>query len=841
MQWLDTPSAEALLFVARRLGPDRVGIVVGARTEVEDALDLRGLEEIKLEGLDAEASRALLRSRYPRDALPDEVAERLRVLTGGTPLALVEVPSLLSPARLRGEEQLPDPLPVGDAIRRAFRHEIDALPRGTVERAPAPRRRRPRVHGGTVAGAAKAGIDPAAMEPAERAHLFRVEGDTAAFRHPLLRSAVYDRATPAERRAAHRALAEACAGIDPERHTWHLAAATVEPDERVAAALEASAQASRSRAAYASAARALERAAQLSPDIDRRAGRLLDAAENSWRAGDSVRALRLLEDARAVAQDPALLADVLLLHGRFAYAHGSATQAYGLLQRGVDAVEPFAPDKAAELLMQAAWVCFGAADLPRSLDAADRAIEIADRVGGAVELSALVVKAEALVLHGRAREARRLLARWKASADAETYALTMRFNPTTALVYLDVEDYQFARRLIETFHVAARSAPELLPLVLGCLTQFEYRTGDWTDAYAHGSEGMELGAAVGQESAVGFVIANLAIVEAGMGRAEARAHARQVDELATQTGFHSLRAYVRSAVGLLDLGAGRIEPAIRELEEVDRMMRGWGVEDPSVVQWMPDLIEAYVRAARRDEAEVVLKRLSAQAERTDGSWARAAAARCTGLMAEAYRRALRDRARHPCRHADAVRARADAAVLRRAAAAVRSTRGGPYAVAPRTRCVRAPGRSGLAEASGDGTRRDGRTAGVARQRHRSDVAAGVAGRASGRGRRDESGSGGRAVRDDQDGRVPPAQRLPEARHPVANGAGAGSGRSAGRRGGRHRLAVSGASRARIASKNSGFSRRDECVVTLRLAALIRAVRRVSCSASVAPCRPSWPR
>ena len=269
----------------------------------------------------------------------------------------------------------------------------------------------------------------------------------------------------------------------------------------MAAALERAGTSARSRGGHASAARALERAAQFTPEAEVRAARLLAAAENSWRTGDIAATNRLLGQATTLTEDPIVLADVELLRGRVGYTHGSATDSYQRLLEGAAAVEAVAPAKAAAMLAEACWIFFGAAELGPALHAAGEAMRIARGVGGNVELTAIVAMAETLVLHGRTREARPLLARWKEAVEEDGYGLAfLPFNPTIGAVYLTIEDYEFARSLVATFHASARSAPELLPHVLACRTLFEYRTGDWASAYAHGTEGAQVGAAVRAKS-----------------------------------------------------------------------------------------------------------------------------------------------------------------------------------------------------------------------------------------------------------------------------------------------------------------------------------------------------
>ena len=66
----------------------------------------------------AAAARAVLDAAHGRPAA--EVAELLIGSTNGNPLALLEVPRLLTDAQLAGEEPIDEPLPVGPTLIRAL-------------------------------------------------------------------------------------------------------------------------------------------------------------------------------------------------------------------------------------------------------------------------------------------------------------------------------------------------------------------------------------------------------------------------------------------------------------------------------------------------------------------------------------------------------------------------------------------------------------------------------------------------------------------------------------------------------------------------------------------------
>ena len=307
---------------------------------------------LHLTGLEPAAARRLLEQRAGLPA-SDVVADRLVAETGGNPLALLELPAGLQSDQLRGTAPLPPRLALTARVERAF---LDRIRRASPDAqallllAAADDTGR----SGVLHDAATAfGIDPAAWDEAERAGLLSVDDDRVAVRHPLVRSAVYQAATSLERRRAHAAVAEALTN-DPDRRTWHRAAATVGPDDAVADALDAVAQRAQERGAHRAAADAFERAAAMTAAEQDRAARLFAAARNAWSSGDAARAKGLCTDAGAIADDSLLRADLDRLRGRIEVNVGSAVDAHRIFTQAAERVAPHDPVRALEMAVAAA-------------------------------------------------------------------------------------------------------------------------------------------------------------------------------------------------------------------------------------------------------------------------------------------------------------------------------------------------------------------------------------------------------------------------------------------------------------------------------------------------------
>jgi DNA-binding CsgD family transcriptional regulator len=276
LPWLDRSSASALGFVARRLEGSRVGLIGASRTGVGDFFDRAGLPELVVEPLDEAASQQLLDERFPD--LARAARERILQEAQGNPLALLELPAALGSRMRASVEPLPPTLPLGRRLEAVFRSRIQDLPSRTRQLL-----LRMALDGtGDVRvldpdGGAASGF--AVLVAAEHAGLASFDSAThrLAFRHPLVRSTVVELSNAEERRAAHRGLAEAWVD-QPDRRAWHLAEATIGPDEAVASQLEAAASRILARGDSVGSVQALTRAAELSPGTAERRRRLAAAA-----------------------------------------------------------------------------------------------------------------------------------------------------------------------------------------------------------------------------------------------------------------------------------------------------------------------------------------------------------------------------------------------------------------------------------------------------------------------------------------------------------------------------------------------------------------------------------
>jgi DNA-binding CsgD family transcriptional regulator/tetratricopeptide (TPR) repeat protein len=636
-QWLDPASQEALVFATKRLQADRAVILFGARDGEEQPFEAPGIESLALTGLPREAAADLM-LEADAAAMAPAVADRLYEATGGNPLALLELPGLLSAQQLTGTAPLSDPLPAGASVERAFARRAEALPeesrRALVVAAVS------RSNEADVIAAAMVALDiPAeALGPAEDAGLLRIDDGRLEFRHPLVRSAVFHGANASDRRGAHRALASALTATrHAEVRAWHLAGAALGPDDEASEALEQAAEHARRRGGYAAAAAALERAARLSPDAGTGARRLAGAADAAWRAGRTEAASRLVGEALAGAADDDLRATALRLQGSIEFFAGNGEAAAQAMLESLDLLDEGDPGVAVAAAADAVHALLRVRKPDLALDTAMRARALAPEDGSDADAEATSALGYALCFAGRFGEAEPHLRRaLELSASTQesspSFLRVVRLSAAFGWLGRHEEAHAYLRGLVARAREDG-AAGALAPLLATSAWQ-ALHAGRWNEAYADASEAFELAEALDQPVTATQVLGVLAWVSAFRGDEDrCRRHSEDCQRMAAERGHRLYGLLASLCVGMLEIAHGRIEAALAELEPVARHADERRIYVPGVSPQL-ELAEAHIRAGSAGEAEPILAAFE-RSELTSVALFGAQAERCRGLLAEA--------------------------------------------------------------------------------------------------------------------------------------------------------------------------------------------------------------
>jgi DNA-binding CsgD family transcriptional regulator len=626
-QWLDRASARALAFVARRLLAEKIALLFAAR-EVDDTF--AGLREVRLEGLNARDARTLLESVLPA-RLDDPILERLLVEARGNPLALLEMPRGLSPAQLAGGFGLPTALPLSSQIEENFARRLANLP--------------PDARRFLLLAAADPVGDPALLWraarqlgiPEEAAEVVESEGllalDTrVAFRHPLVRSAVYRGSAPDQRREVHRALAEATdPEADPDRRAWHRAQATSIPDEGVAAELERCAARAQARGGLTATAAFLERAAALTPEGSRRSGRALAAAQAKVQVGALDDALRLVATADAGVLSELEQARAGLLRGQISFLATRSSDAASLLLKAAQRLREVDPELARETYLEALTAAIFAGPLAGPGATAREIAEAASTAPRARKPSGPDLLLDGFVAllsdtYGAAVPILRAAQRAIGGAISQTEQLRWMWGATVSTLHLwDDEAWE---RLSDRHLQLVRETGALgdLPIALSHRGQMHVFAGELALAaslYEALQEATELtGSPLAPYHAVGLV--------ALRGR---EADTRQLIDAArvevTERGEGAGLSFMDWAESVLYNGLGRYSEALaaarRVVDQTKLVPLNWA---------MPELIEAAVRAGSPEVAAETVQRLTERSRASGTDWALGVATRSQALLAD---------------------------------------------------------------------------------------------------------------------------------------------------------------------------------------------------------------
>lgn len=626
-QWLDQASARTLAFVARRLCAEPVGLVFATR---EPGEEFQGLPALDVKGLRNGDARALLQSAV-RVLLDERIRDLIVAETRGNPLALLELPRRLTAMQLAGGFGLLTPQALSGRIEESFSRDLMELPpdaRRLMLVAAAEPTGDPRL---VLRAAERLGIRSLiAAAAAEREGLLSV-GRRVTFRHPLVRSAVYETSAMDERRLVHLALASVTdPERDPDRRAWHLAAAASAPDEEVASQLERSAGRAQARGGLAAAAAFLERAVELTPEPTRRANRVLAAAQTSLEAGEFDAALRLLAMTETSVLDTFGRARVALVRGQVAFASGVGGDAPSLLLDAARQLEPLDLSLARETYL-AAWGAAAFADRghDRHLLEVSTAVRALPPTPGPPRAADLLLESLSLLItEGRAAAVETLRRASDVFANGEVSREEgLRWGWMATAASNAIWDNEATGMICERQVQFARDAGALerLPIYLVALGTATILNGDFAEAASLVAEVDEVTAATGAQIPPFAALLLLALRGSD---AEASALMEATRSRAVDFGQGIAVTQVEWAASILHNGFGRYELALAEAQRA--------TSDPFTLyasMWaLPELVEAASRCGQFELARSALVRLTETTNTANADFALGIEARSRALL-----------------------------------------------------------------------------------------------------------------------------------------------------------------------------------------------------------------
>jgi DNA-binding CsgD family transcriptional regulator len=631
VHWLDRASAQVLAFVARRLHAESVGLLFATRT-ISERDELSGLPELALEGLAESDARELLRSVIP-GPLDVTVADRIVAEAQGNPLALLELSRPSTPDQLAGGFGVPETQPLLGRMEAEFRQRIERLPEETqllLLLAAADPLGDPAL---LWRAAAELGLTSDAAAPAESDGLVTI-GGTVAFRHPLVRSAVYRPAPIGDRRKVHGALAAATdPTLDPDRRAWHHAQAAPAADEEVAAELERSADRAQARGGLAAAGAFLEQAARLTRDPARRWERALAAAETKYEAGAIDAALALLVSLEAGPLADWQHARVDLLHARITYASRRGSDAAPLLLKAAQALDAIDVDLARATYLEALSAAMFAGRLAVGagvveVSEAARAAPGPRRRPGSTDL--LLDGLTTRFTDGYTVAApilREALTAFRGGAQLAPHEA--RWIWLACWAAADLRDDE-AWTVLSTTHLRlAREAGALavIPVVL-TVRSFVHAFSGELDAAAALLDEMEILADATGSRAPPYVAQWIAVLQGREGDAMELFEGTVADAMARGEG--QALSSAEWGMAILHNSLGRYEAALplarRAAERTEKEMTG--------VMALPELVEAAARCGNAELAARPLELLAETARASDTDWAIGLGARSRALLSQ---------------------------------------------------------------------------------------------------------------------------------------------------------------------------------------------------------------
>ncbi len=625
--WLDLASGLALGFAARRARDTALAIVFATRVEEELRASLDDIDRLIVEPLGPGSAEKLVVDAFP--SLDEATAARVMSAGAGNPLALLELPALLSGDD--GASVLAEPPPAGDAAQQLFGRRLSKL--GADGRLAL-----------LVAAAARGGdlrlltrawdelVIAGMIDEAESSGLVILEGGQLDFRHPLVRSLAYSEASAVERRRVHAALAAAGrVGTDAEREEaiWHAALAATGPDRETADKLAELA----ARSPAAAAATAYERSARLTPDAGEAARRLLAAAGAAHEAGEFQASARLAAESRGPLDDELAGAEAERLIALAEFERDRPRDTVDRLERAARSIAGLAPARAARMLADTIEPCASTGQPERGLELAEVARDLARDSDPLTRLHVGLRHSDALHFSGRFPEARALALETAQAAERQSIEELGGLEGLLLLAeaFFSGGELDRATPLARETVREARSigALALLRIALASVFTYEFQSARILLALAAAEEELELAHGLARRSARIEALGHVAWCYAVRGEEErCRSHVGERFELSAMGRADPI---VHPSLALLELAQGRFEEAVAAIEPTMRVREGRGILAPVDLAL---LIEALAQAGRISDAEPILQRFESDPRVIEDPPSRALAGRCRGLMAD---------------------------------------------------------------------------------------------------------------------------------------------------------------------------------------------------------------
>jgi DNA-binding CsgD family transcriptional regulator len=626
VHWLDTASAQALAFAARRLGNDPVRFLFARRTgptsSIEEAFAPAELARLELSALSYGAVRTLLSQRMG-PPLTRRVLRQVVDASGGNPLFAIELGRMLTE---HGPPAIGDELPAPAVVESVLDGRVEGL--ASAQRtlllavALSPELRTSEL--ATLAGAE-------AVEEAIELELLTTDGERVRAAHPLLAAAARTRARAGERRALHLRLAAVVE--NEELCARHLALGTDRPDAVLADRIARAAARATARGAAGDAVDLTAHALRLTPpDSPDRSERLLLLGERLVVAGELERGRELLlSELHTLPKGPAR-----------ARVHLTLTEVDFVLEHVGDsgrhlheALTESAADPALHAVAAARWSRFLTAGLVERIAEAKRSAEEvlpdARRAGPAEEREVLHALAFARKLRGEPIDD--LSDRFQ-SVSQDTFHLLRGVERVVAdrlgtRGHVREARAEF-RRLLALADERGESWSAMWLLFQLC--ELELRAGEW-DAASRLLEECEESPDRSLIDPRGYDRCR-ALLAAGRGdvqEAERRAAATIAVCQAQGLTWNLLEA--QRASGLAALLVHDSARAVTSLAPVWEHTEREGVHEPAEFPVAPDLVEALTEVDRLDEARAVATRLRTLSEAQQHPWGLASAVRAEALVA----------------------------------------------------------------------------------------------------------------------------------------------------------------------------------------------------------------